>query len=183
MSRHEFIILIRLRLGIPVFLLTQGIKCVCGYVIDTYGDHVLGCGHGSLRVKCHNALTDTIYSALLVDNRGSLKEQRCHFDDSSRPGDVYYPDFLTGRSAYFDITAWNSFQPSYVTKATIRAGTAANSREMKKDTRHTLLFQGLYSTQLSWRCMDCGLHQAWTPCKSEHPRLQWRTTYTLLSSI
>ena len=59
-------------------------RCVCGHVIDTYGDHVLGCGHESLRVKCHDALTDTIYNALLVDNRGSLKEQRCHFDDSSR---------------------------------------------------------------------------------------------------
>ena len=56
--------------------------------------------------------------------------------DNSRTGDVYHPDFLLGRPAYFDITIRNSFQPSYVVHSAHCAGAAAAAGEIEKDDRH-----------------------------------------------
>ena len=62
------------------------------------------------------------------------QRQHCGGYDNSRPGDVYHPDFLLGRPAYFDITIRNSFQPSYVVHSAHCAGAAAG--EIEKDDRH-----------------------------------------------
>lgn len=91
-------------LGIPVYLSHPRAKrCVCSHVLDRFGGHVLGSSHGSLTLKHHNAIRDTVYYALLVDNKGSVKEQRCSYEDISRPGDMHHLDVLTGHPAYFDI--------------------------------------------------------------------------------
>ena len=89
-------------LGIFVF----SSRCPCGFIIDSYGDHVLGCGSrsGNLRIKRHDALCDIVFHTLLEDHSGTRREQHCGGYDNSRPGDVYHPDFLLGRPAYFDIT-------------------------------------------------------------------------------
>ena len=61
---------------------------------------------------------------------------RCNGSTEIRPGDVFHPDFLEGRPAYFDVTVRNSLQPSYVTKSAVRAGAAAEAGEEQKDIRH-----------------------------------------------
>jgi len=72
--------------------------------IDSFGDHLLGCSHGPMRIRRHDALADIIYKALSQDHSGVLKEQRISHSDGLRPGDVFHPDFQHGCSAYFDIS-------------------------------------------------------------------------------
>ena len=104
--------------------------------MDCFGDHVLGCGHGPLRIKRHNAISEVIWHALLVDNKESKREQKCGGESNNRPGDVFHPDFLEGRPAFFDVSVRNSLQPSYVSKAAIKPGAAAEAGEIEKDEKH-----------------------------------------------
>ena len=126
-------------LGIPIISLSQSIRCSCGRVIDCFGDHLLGCGHGSLRSKRHDALRHIIHHALLVDNEGAQLEQRCGPDSVSsvvQSGDIFHPDFADGRPGYFDVSIRNTMQPAYVAKSAISAGAAAMAGEEEKDHRH-----------------------------------------------
>ena len=81
---------LRYWLGIPLF--PASVRCSCGTVIDSFGDHILGCGNGPLRIRRHDAICDVIWHALLQDHSGCKKEQRCS-TDLDRPGDVFHPDF------------------------------------------------------------------------------------------
>ena len=140
MSRHEFSIAVRLLLGITLFPAhPSAVRCKCGQLIDGFGDHLLGCRQIHLRSKCHDALRDVIFNALLVDDKGTLKEQRFSSDTSDRPGDVFHPNFLTGRPAYFDITVRNSFQPKFVSSSATAAGAAGLAGEMEKDAKYDVL--------------------------------------------
>ena len=50
MSRHEFTVALRLRLGIPLFpSRPNAVRCPSGQLIDKFGDHLLGCRKNSLR--------------------------------------------------------------------------------------------------------------------------------------
>ena len=96
MASHEFVIAVKLWLGIPIFPdFPKAIRCMCGHTIDSFGDHLLGCGHGSLRSRRHNALHDIIYHTLLVDDAGSRLEERCSSTSFNRPRDVYHPNLQT----------------------------------------------------------------------------------------
>ena len=54
-----------------------------------------------------------------------------------RPGDIYHPDFLYGKPAYFDvITACNPLQDSLLSQLAVTAGTAALRGEVEKDAHH-----------------------------------------------
>ncbi|XP_062522930.1 uncharacterized protein LOC134197601 [Corticium candelabrum] len=72
----------------------------------------------------------------IYENKQVKKEQNCSGYDSSRPRDVYHPDFMDGRPRYFCVTIRNSLQPSYILKAAIRFGAAAEAAEFEKDARH-----------------------------------------------
>ena len=104
--------------------------------MDCFGDHVLGCGHGPLHIKRHNAISEVIWHALLVDDRDSKREQKCGGESNNRPGDVFHPDFLEGRLAFFYVSVRNSMQPSYFSKAAIKPGAAAEAAEIEKDEKH-----------------------------------------------
>jgi len=100
-SPHDFVIAILLWLGVPLFPLLP--LCACLSVIDQFGDHLLGCSHGPLRIQRHNALVSVVHQALLQDHPGVLREQSIA-SDHSRPGDIYHPDFALGRPTYFDLS-------------------------------------------------------------------------------
>ena len=139
MPQKAFTISLRTRLwlGIPLFPSDLGSKrCFCGQILDQFGDHLLGCGHNNLRIRRHDTLSDVLFHALLVDNANCRKEQRCSSDNSTRPGDVFHPDFDQGRPTYFDITVRNSLQPSYIVQAAHHAGVAAGAGEQEKDQHH-----------------------------------------------
>ena len=135
MSRQEFVCSLWYWLGIPVFAATDSTRCSCGTVVDCFGDHLLSCGHGPMRIRRHDALCDVIYHALLQDNSGCRREQRCG-SGRDRPGDVYHPDFLFGKPAYFDVTVRNPLQNSLLSQSAVTAGVAASRGEMEKDAHH-----------------------------------------------
>ena len=58
--------------------------------MDCFGDHVLGCGHGPLRTKRHNAISEVIWHARLVDNKEFKRVQKCGGESNNRPGDVFH---------------------------------------------------------------------------------------------
>ena len=135
MQKQDFITSVRIWLGIPIFPSHPNAqRCVCGHVLDTFGDHGLSCGIGPTRTKRHDSLRDILWHALLTDNSDVKKEQRTGGQDSShRPGDIYHPDFINGKPAFFDITVRNSLQPRYVVSSATSAGTAALAGEAEKD--------------------------------------------------
>ena len=123
MSRHEFTIAVHLWLGLPLFSSRpNAVCCICGQVLDKLGDHLLGCRKLCLRTRRHDALRDVIFQALLVHDKGTRREQRSSSENYSRPGDVYHPNVLFGRPAYFDVTVCNSFQQRFVSHSASNAG-------------------------------------------------------------
>jgi len=130
----EFVVDLRLWLGVTLF--PQSPLCTCLSSIDAFGDHLLGCSHGPMRIRRHDALADIIYKALSQDHPGVLKEQRVSYSDGLRPGDVFHPDFQHGRSAYFDISVRSTTQPAYISSSTSCAGVAAAAGELAKDEKH-----------------------------------------------
>ena len=60
MSRHEFVPAVRMWLGIRLFPSPpQSLQCTCEQNMDEFGDHLLGCAHGPIRIKRHDALSAT----------------------------------------------------------------------------------------------------------------------------
>ena len=133
LSGGEFVTALRYWLGIPLF--PASVRCSCGTVIDSFGDHILGCGNGPLRIRRHDAICDVIWHALLQDHSGCKKEQRCS-TDLDRPGDVFHPDFEFGKPAYFDVSVHHPLQDSLICLSAATAGVAAGRGEADKDSHH-----------------------------------------------
>ena len=108
----EFVVAVHIWLGIPLFPTVQ--LCSCSSSIDSYGDHLLGCSYGPLRIRRHDALTRILFHSMLLDNPGVLREQRVSGDNQSRPGDLYHPDFCQGCPAFFDVSVHNTLSPSFI---------------------------------------------------------------------
>ena len=67
---HEFVIVIRTWLGIPIFPLPpSSVLCCCGGTIDAFGDHLISCPRCPQRVQRHKALCEVIFQAFLVENK------------------------------------------------------------------------------------------------------------------
>ena len=137
MNSKEFITALRLRLGCPIFPSSpSSIRCPCGQVIDVYGDHVLGCGFGPLRIKRHDARCEVIFHNLLIDNPGVLREQHCSFSKGDRPGDVYHPDFVHGNLPFLMLQSGIPLLRLSSITAHFKQEPAAETGEMAKDLRH-----------------------------------------------
>ena len=87
----EFVVGLGLWLGVSLF--PPSPLCTCLFSIDYFGDHLLGCSHGPMRIHRHDALVSILHHALLQDHPGALKEQHASFDDDSRPGDTFIQIF------------------------------------------------------------------------------------------
>ena len=109
---------------------------MCLTSIDQFGDHLLECSHGPMRIRRHDALVDIVCHALSQSHSGALKEQRVSYEDNSRPGGVYHPDFQHGCPAYFDVSVRSTTQPSYISFSSSCAGVAAAAGELAQDQRH-----------------------------------------------
>ena len=78
MTKQECVTACKVWLGLPLFPPPcRGIRCICGNVLDEFGDHLLGCGRRALRTKRHNALRDIIFHHVLSDNSDCKLEQGC----------------------------------------------------------------------------------------------------------
>ena len=135
MQRHEFVAATRYWLGCPRFDHTP-VRCTCGALVDRYGDHLLGCSCGNLRIGRHDALCEVVYHALRQDCGAVRREQRVAGDSLHRPADLYHPDFREGRPGYFDVTVRQSLQPCFLARASVTAGMAAAAGEQSKDGSH-----------------------------------------------
>jgi len=135
MQRHEFLTALRYWLGIKFYAIDR-VRCSCGAVIDSFGDHLLGCSCGPLRIGRHDALRDILFHALLQDCSQVRREQRVTGDSQTRPGDIFHPDFSDGRPGYFDITVRQSLMPCFIARAAVTAGAAAVAGEQAKDHQH-----------------------------------------------
>ena len=78
---------------------------------------------------------------LLQDNTGCHKEQRCTGSRLDRPGDVFHPDFVHGKPAYFDVAVRCPLQESLLGRSAVSAGVAAAKGEENKDANHDELVQ------------------------------------------
>ena len=65
----------------------------------------------------------------------AAREQHCGVDNS-RPGDMFHPDFVQRKPAYFDVSVRNYLQPQFLCRAASLAGAAGEAGEMAKDARH-----------------------------------------------
>ena len=115
---------------------TSPVRCPCGSVVDQFGDHLLGCVHGPMCICRHDALCDVIYHALLQDNTGCRKEQQCAGSQLHCPGDVFHPDFVYGKPAYFNVTVHCLLQKSLLGRSAVSAGVTAAKGEEEKDAHH-----------------------------------------------
>ena len=136
MTREEFTSASKIWLSLPFFSSQScNLRCTCGHVLDKYLDHLLGCGRRSLRTKRHNALRDVLFQYLISDNSDSKVEQGCSSNNYKKPDDLFHPDFLDGRSAFFDITVRNSLLPRFIAIAATHPGQAADAGEREKDLK------------------------------------------------
>ena len=133
-SGLEFIVSLRLWLGVSLFPISP--LCTCLSSIDCYGDHLLDCSHGPMRIRRHDALVNILHHALLQDHTGVLKEQRASFDGSSHPGNIFHPDYQLGRPAYYDVSVRSTTQPVHISFSASFAGVVAAAGEVAKDAKH-----------------------------------------------
>ena len=118
----EFVVGLPVHLWLGVALFPYSPLCTCLSPIDCFGDYLLGCSHGPMRICHRDSLVDIFYNALSQDHPGVLKEQRASYNDGLRPGDIFHPDFQNGRSACFDVSICSTTQPAYISSSTSCAG-------------------------------------------------------------
>ena len=110
--------------------------CACLAHIDAHGDHLLGCGHGPLRICRHDSIVNLLYHTLSQEKSNIRLEEWNWGATTQRPGDIYHPDFLDGHPAYFDVLVRNMLQLGNLNHASTNAGAAAIAGEMEKDNKH-----------------------------------------------
>ena len=161
MTKEEYVTTSKVWLGLPFPPPCRVIRCLCGHVLDEFGDHLLGCGRRALRTKRHNALTDILFHYVLSDNSDCKIEQGCSSTNYKKPGDIFHPDFLDGRSAYFDLTVRNSLFPNIISVAATQPGAAAEAGERYKDGKHNEDVTRAGSTfyPLVWKLSVSGHHR------------------------
>ena len=94
-----------------------------------------------MRIHHHDALVSILHHALLQDHPGVLKERHASFDDHSRPGDIFHPNYPHGRPAYFDVSVRSTTQPTHISSSASCAGVAAAAGEMDKDAKHLAMVE------------------------------------------
>ena len=78
---------------------------------------------------------DVVFHALLQDNSGCKREQHCDANLDCQ-GNVFYPDYLYGKPAYFDVTVLNLLQDSLLIQSAVLVGVAASQGEVEKDAHY-----------------------------------------------
>ncbi len=89
-----------------------------------------------MRTERHNALRDVLFQYLISDNSDCKVEHGCSSKNYKKPDDLFHPDFLDGRSAFFDITVRNSLLPRFIAIASTHAGQAADAGKREMDLKH-----------------------------------------------
>ena len=100
------------------------------------GDHQVGCGGNSDRISRHNALRDALFSAAQSAALAPrLKAPSLVPASSSRPADIYIPNWQAGRPAALDVSVISTLQPLTIS-GSLSQGHALQVGEDRKVAAH-----------------------------------------------
>ena len=103
--------------------------CMGERAADLLGDHQVGCGGNGDRIHRHDSLRDTLFSAAQSAALAPRKEVPSLIPrSSSRPADIFLPNWCGGRPAALDITVISTLQSLTL------AGDAASQRHALRVT-------------------------------------------------
>ena len=110
---------------------------VCQKSADAYGDHQVGCGGNGDRISRHNAISDVVFSAAQSAALCPRKEVPSLIpNSSSRPADIYLPNWERGQPAALDVTVISPLQQLTLARASSEAGYALQVAEERKKATH-----------------------------------------------
>ena len=118
---------------------------LCGEVLDRWGDYALCCGGGGDRVLCHNAIPNTVCSAVaeftsispeLEKPRWHLRWPRprsCFPRGGRRPADIWVPR-ASGLADAWDFSVSSLLRPSLLSSATPSVAGEFHEVETRKNS-------------------------------------------------
>ena len=105
----------------------------CGEEVDDSGVHGLSCRRSQGRIPRHSALNDIVHRSLTSANIPATLEPcgLCR-QDGKRPDGLTIVPWANGRTLVWDVTCWDSFAPSNISKTSTQAGSLANFAASRK---------------------------------------------------
>ena len=111
--------------------------CAKEGIVDSFGDHCVGCGGNGDRIHRHDSLPDILFSAAQSAALAPRKEIPSLIPGTnSRPADIYLPNWCRGRPASLDITVISTLQSSTLLGATNNQGHALRVGDERKIAAH-----------------------------------------------
>ena len=106
-------------------------------VADPFGDHQVGCGGNGDRIHRHDSLKDSLFSAAQSAALAPRKEAPSLIPgSSSRPADIYLPNWCRGRPAALDVTVISTLQSLTLAGVASTQGHALRVGEERKMAAH-----------------------------------------------
>ena len=112
--------------------------CKVERVADPMGDHQVGCGGNGDRIHRHDSIRDALFSAAQSAALAPRKEVPSLIPgSSSRPADVFLPNWIGGRPAALDVTVISTLQALTLSGAADTQGHALQVGEQRKMAAHS----------------------------------------------
>lgn len=111
---------------------------VCQVISDPYGDHQVGCGGNGDRIHRHDSIRGALFSAAQSAALAPRKEVPALIPGiSSRPADIYLPNWKRGQPAALDVTVISTLQQQTVEGASDSQGHALTVGRERKLAAHS----------------------------------------------
>ena len=132
----EFRLCLDYWLGLRLF--EDGSICpICQVAADPFGDHQVGCGGNGDRIHRHDSIRDALFSAAQSAALAPRREVPSLIPgSSSRPADIYLPNWDRGRPAALDVTVISTMQQQTQAGAANTPGHALRVGEERKMVAH-----------------------------------------------
>ena len=132
----EFRLCLQYWLGLQ--MVEEGARCsICQVLADPLGDHQVGCGGNGDRIHRHDSVRDALFSAAQTAALAPRKEVPSLIPGtSSRPADVYLPNWRRGRPAALDVHIISTLQQLTLKEASVTQGHALSVGEERKRAAH-----------------------------------------------
>ena len=110
---------------------------VCQGRADGYGDHQVGCGGNGDRIHRHDSIRDALFSTAQSAALAPWREAPLLIPgSSSRPADVYLPNWMRGQPAALDMTVISPMQQLTIAGAARSPGYVLKVGEDRKMAAH-----------------------------------------------
>ena len=111
--------------------------CASEGLADPFGDHHVGCGGNGDRIHRHDSIRDVLFSASQSAALAPRKELPSSIPgSSSRPADIYLPNWDRGRPVALDVTVISTLQSLTLSGAAHSQGHALQIGEKRKMAAH-----------------------------------------------